>query len=330
MPFPVAAAISAGSSLLGGILGMGADKKAQKLAKEQLKTDRGLARRQVEISKYIEQYAKQAAGMSGDTTDIYGSKTWLNPATGKYEIIMGDVPRGIQDASDIEEKQRFTVDQAIRARGLQDFENMRSRSVGDATQARERMQNFDRGIGKVDAGQMGSQLRADRTRAVNAGYDDAERAASKLQLRTGSSAVGDALANLARDRVRAQASIGSPEIEGMQLAEGINAQREQNNFGRYSMFGNEGRQFYDAAYQPSNREAELFARLGDQMKFDLSKLDLAMGGGASAASTIGNAAAGLRQGYQLTAPKIATSPWANLIQGIGANSNNIAALFKGG
>lgn len=328
MAFPIAAALGLGSSLVGGFMGMKADKKAQKLAKDQLAMEQRLANRQIDISRYIEQYAKQAAGMSGNTTDIYGSRTWLNPATGEYEIKMGEVPRAIQDASDAEEKSRFTVDQALRRRGLSDFEDMRRRSVGDATAARERIQNFDRGIGKVDAGQLGSQIRADRTRAVNAGYDDAERAATKLQLRTGSSAVGDALANLARDRVRTQAQIGSPEVEGMQLAESMNEGRTAENFGRYTTFGNEGRSFYDAAFQPSNREAELFARLGDQMKFDLSKLDLAMGGQGTAASTIGAAGAGLRAGYGATAGKIATSPWANFIQGIGANAGNIEGIIK--
>ncbi len=319
------------TDLIGGFMGAKSDAATNKRADEQLRTDRGLARRQIDISRYIEQYAKQAAGMSGDTTDIYGSKTWLNPATGKYEIVMGDLPRSIQSASDQEEAQRYNVDQAIRARGLNDFENMRSRSVGDTTVARERMQNFDRGIGKVDAGQMGSQLRADRTRAVNAGYDDAERAAGKLQLRTGSSAVGDALTNLARDRVRAQSQIGSPELEGMQMAEGMNAQRENANMDRYQTFGNEGRQFYDAQFTPSNREAELFARLGDEMKFDLSKLDLAMGGSGQAASTIGNAAAGLRAGYAATEGNRVANPWGNFIAAGGQNIESaIMKAFSGG
>lgn len=326
-PLVAGAAIQGITSLIGGFLGAKADKRANKRAKEQYKLDKAASDRQIEISKYIEQYAKQAAGLSSDSTDIYGSKTWLNPATGKYEIVMGDTPRAIQGASDQEEQKRYSVDQAIRARGLQDFENMRGRSVTEADRSLDRIHNFDRGIGRLDAGQLGSQIRNDRTRAVNSGYDDAERAATKLQLRTGSSAVGDALTALARDRVRAQAQIGSPEVEALQMAEGINQGRSNDNFARYQGFGNEGRAFYDAAYSPSTREAELFARLGDAQKFDLSKLDLASGGSASAASTIGNAAAGLRAGYLASEANRVRAPWGQFIAAAG---QQVGGMLPGG
>lgn len=324
MAFPIAAAIGAGTSLIGGFLGAKSDAAANKRAKEQLKVDKALADRQIQISKYIEEIARGTMNVSGDYTDIYGGGVRFNPVTNKFESSMGDIPRGLQSASDAEERQRLTVDQVIRNRGLQDFENMRQRSVGEADRSLDRINNFRKGIGRVDPERVGSQLRADRTRAVNAGFDDAERAASTLQLRTGSSAVGDALANLGRDRVRAQAEIGSPELEGQQYAEGMNAQRLQQMFGEYKGFGDEGRGFYDAAFTPANRDAEQYQKFADALKFDLSKRDLAMGGSGSAASTIGQAAAGLRAGYNASEANRVRSPWGQFIAAAG---NQAATLF---
>lgn len=322
------------TDLIGGFLGAKSDAKANKISKEQLKVDKALADRQIEISKYIEQLAKQTAGLSGDTTDFYGSQTFLNPVTGKYEMRLGAVPRQLQEASDAEEAKRFTVDQALRRRGLQDYERMRGRSMTEADRGLDRLSNFRRGIGAVDAGRVGSQLRADRTRAVNAGYDDAERAAQTLQLRTGSSAVADALSELARDRTRAQASIGSPELEGLEMAEGINRNREADLLGTYKMFGDEGRAFYDTGFAPSTQAAEAYARLGDLQKFDLSKLDLAMGGSGSAAGTIGNAAAGLRAGTNQYLQNRIPSPWGNFIASAGRrvdeSAGNILKSLMGG
>lgn len=301
------------TDLIGGFLGAKSDSKANKVNKEQLKIDKDLANRQIEISKYIEGIAKQIAGLSGNTTDYYGTEIFYNPQTGKYEMRLGDTPKRMQDVSDAEDFSRLTVDQQLRRRGLQDYERMRARSSGQATREFDRLQNFRQGVGKVDADRLGSQIRADRTRAVNAGFDDAERSARTLQLRTGSSAVGSALSNLARDRVRAQASIGSPEVEALEMAEGINRNREQSILDSYGQFGNEGRAFYDAAFTPNNTAGDAYDRIADLMKFDLSKYDLAMGGSGSAASTIGNAARGLREGTNQYLQNRIASPWGNFV-----------------
>lgn len=290
-----AGAFSAGASLLGAGLGFLGDRKQNKLVKKQLKEQKRLNDRQIDISRYIEEYARKAGGLNGDIEDAFGGFVRYNPVTKKYELNLNPQERAVQEASYGEELDRMTKDQDIRRRGLTDFERLRGRSSNEADIALQDMQAFKRGVGRVDPGAVGGQLRADRTRAINAGYDDAERAAQTLQLRTGSSAVGDALASLARDRVRAQAQIGSPELEGLEFAEGINTSRQDQLAGLYGMFGDEARGFYDAAFTPSTYGDAALARLQDRQKFDLSKLDLAMGGSGEAASTIGNAAAGLRQ-----------------------------------
>jgi hypothetical protein len=157
--------------------------------------------------------------------------------------------------------------------------------------------------------------------AVNAGYDDANRAAQTLALRTGSSAVGDSLSALARDRVRAQASIGDPELEALQTAQTANSQRMGDLTSRYNVFGGRASAVPDVSFAPAPYAGIADAKLADQMKFDLSKYDVAQGGSGTAASTIGSAGAGLRQAYD-TNPLKTGNMYTATGAAIGALGNN--------
>lgn len=292
-----------------------AAKAAKKMAKNEYKAQKGYADKQSGIADYISQLARQAATQSSDVYDPSGGYTRFNPATGKYEYALGAEQQGIQGASYEEELLRNTVDQQMRRTGLTDFERMRQRSSGRADAALADIDAARRGIGMVDPNAVAGQLLTSRTGQLNAGYDDAERAARTMQLRTGSSAVGDALTALARDRVRAQSSVGTPGLEGLEFAEGINQGRNQQNYGRYGAFGDEARGFYDAQFNPSGYEALGRENLGKQMEFDLSKLDLGMGGGAKAAGVINNAALGRQAAYTGTNKLATSSPFAKLMEG---------------
>lgn len=320
-------ALSAGLGLASGVAGFLSDRKANKLAKKQYKLDKKMTDRQIEISKYIEGLAKQLMGRDFSFTDPFGGGVEFDEATGKYITKLSPEKKAIQEASFKEELDRMIKDNSIRRRGLSDFERMRQKSSTRADRALSDIDAARLGIGDVSADAIGGQLRADRTRAINAGFDDAERAASTLQLRTGSSALGDALGSLARDRARAQSEIGSPEIEGLQIAEGINTGREANRYNAYGVFGDEARGFYDAAFQPAAYDAEAVANLKDLMKLDMSKFDLAMGGSGQAAGTVGDAAAGLRQGFQLYNQSRVNSPFSKLLTGLG---NAFGSLDKKG
>lgn len=321
-------------SILGDIVGLvsgyKADKKTNKLSKQQLAIDRDLANRQIDISKYIEQLAREVAGRGSDVSDSYGNKAYYDPTTKTYKTELGGVQKQLQDASDQEELRRQVADNAIRRQGLNQFEQSRQRSSGEAGTALSRLNAFRRGIGRVDPQQVASMLRADRTGAVNAGYDDAERAAQTLQLRTGSSSLTDALANIGRDRARSLATtMGSPELEGLQYSEGINKDREARLFDIYSGFNQEGKSFYDTAFAPSTAADKADARLADAMKFDLSKFDLAMGGSGSAASTIGRAQALGQQGFQNYMGNRVVNPTGKLIGGIDTMiDDNAAKILK--
>ena len=292
-----------------------AAKAAKKMAKKEYKDQKGYTKKQTDIADYIQQLAKQAATTNSDIYDPSGGFTRFNPATGKYEYGLGSAQQGIQNASYDEELLRNTRDQQLRRAGLQDFERQRQIASGRGDRALADIDAQRRGIGMVDPAAVAGQLQADRTRQLNAGYDDAERAARTMQLRTGSSAVGDALSTLARDRVRAQAGMGSPSLEGLEFAQQMNMPRTEQAYGVYGNMADRGQQFYDAQFDPSQYEAMGRENLGKQMEFDMSKLDLGMGGGVKAAGAINNAALGQQSAYTGTNKLATSSPFAKLMEG---------------
>ena len=302
-----------GAASLAGILG---DRKTNKLSKAALEEQKKITAKQSGIADYLGQLARQAAGTSSDIYDPSGGYTRYNPATGKYEYALGKDQTGIQEASYGEELLRNTQDQALRRRGLNDFERMRGRSSDRADRALLDIDAARRGVGRIDPAAVAGTLTADRTRQLNAGYDDAERAARTLQLRTGSGSLTDSLAGLARDRVRAQAGIGNPQLEALQFAEGMNQGRDQQAYGVYNQFGNEARNFYDAQFAPSQYEQLGRENLQKQMDFDMSKLDLAMGGAAQAGNVMAGAQQGLTGAYDLFNKNRVASPLSKGLTGL--------------
>jgi hypothetical protein len=137
-------------------------------------------------------------------------------------------------------------------------------------------------------------------------------------LRTGSSAVTDALGELARERVRAQAQIGDPETEALLASEEINRGRLSDRSSIYDLFSNKAKGTYDTAFTPAPY-AEIASQRGmDAGKFELGKYEVGQGGSATAAAGIGSSAAGLRQAYQLSEANRVHAPNAKLWAGIGS------------
>lgn len=325
-------------SLLGGLVGSVAgllsSKKTNKLSKQQLAEQKRLTDQQIKISDYIQQLSKELMARGSTQVDPYGGTTAYDPVTGTYRSTLGAVPAEIQAASDKEELARNTLDQEIRRRGLTDAEGIRSGAAREADTALLDLNDFRRGIGAVDPTALAARMRLDRQGAVNAGFDDAERAAQTLQTRTGSGALSDALARIARDRVRAQAEVGNPEVEALTLAEQLNTNRLNNIGSRYTQFADRGSNFYDAPYAPAPYAGIADAKIGDQMKFDLSKFDIAQGGSGTAAAGIGIAAAGLRQANQQFMENRVANPWGQFIssvdQTLSKSPLDLAKLFGGG
>jgi len=301
------------------------DKKTNKLNKKEFDRQKALTTKQSGIADYIQELAAKAVGMNSDIYDPSGGYTRFNPATGRYEYALGKEQGQVQAASYEEELARLQQDQAIRRQGLTDFERMRQRSSDRGDRALLDIDAARRGIGMVDPNAVAGQIMGDRTRQLNAGYDDAERAARTMQLRTGSSAVGDALSALARDRVRSQASVGSPQLEALEFAEGINKARTEQNYGVYDKFGSEGRNFYDAQFAPATYEQLGRENLGKQMDFDISKLDLGMTGAGTAGQTVANAQRGQQGAYNAFMGNRIASPLGSAFSGA---SNMIDAAAK--
>lgn len=324
MAFPVGAALGLGA----GIAGFFSDKAKNKRAKEELALQKQLADQQIDISKYIQQLSKDLMAKGTAQVDPYGGRTGYDTATGTYYSTLGEGQQALQRASDAEEAQRLGVDQVLRRRAMQDAEGLRADASSAGRTALGDLQRFKQGVGRVDPERLASIMRLDRQGAVNAGYDDAERAASTLQLRTGSSAIGDALNRIATDRVRAQAQIGNPEVEALTTAEGLNRGRLGDLSGLYDMFSNKGSQYNDVAFTPSPYAAIADSKVADNMKFDLSKYDVAQGGSGTAAAGIGSAAAGIRQGYQLSEANRIHAPLSKFLTGLSNNTDSLTSLAK--
>lgn len=316
--------------IFGAVSGYSAAKKTNKLNKEQLAEQKRMNDKQIQIADYIQSLSKELMARGSTQVDPYGGTTMYDPATGTYKSTLGAVPQKLQDAGDAEEFLRYTADQALRRQGLAGAEGIRQGAEREAGTALNDLADYRRGIGTVDPVALAARMRTSREAQVNAGYDDAQRAGQTLQLRTGSSAAADALARLARSRVTAQAAIGDPEVEALQLAEGINSNRLSNIAQRYTSMADRGSNFYDAGFAPAPYAGIADAKTADQMKFDLSKFDIAQGGSGVAGQTIGNASAGLRQANTAFMANRIANPFGNLVSQLDQASDNAAKkLFTG-
>lgn len=282
-------------SAIGGLIG---GSKKNKQAKRDYELQKKLADKQIEYSDYIQSLAKDLQSRDFTLTDPSGGVSGYDPTTNTYRSTLGPQQRQIQDASYNEELARNTIDQAIRRQGIQDVEARRQTASGDANAQRTNLLDFLGGVGQVDGTRIGNQLRTDREAAINAGYDDAARAATTLGLRTGSSSVESALRGIARARAQDRLQIGSPDIEGMQIAEGINRNRLSDRSNLYGLFTTQANDRFETGFNPSTYDAEGRALAQDQQKIDLSKQEISMGGSGAAAAGVGNAAAGIRAGAQ--------------------------------
>jgi hypothetical protein len=305
MVFPVAAAIGLGSS------------KKNKAAEQQYQDQKAQAAKTNASSDYIMALARQLQAQGGGYTDPTGGGARYDPVTGTWKSTLGAQPAAVQDASYDEELARNTVDQTRRREGLIDVERMRRQASGEQDTALRDLNLFKTGIGKVDAGSLASTMRTNRTGVINAGYDDAARAASTIGLRTGQSA-GDALSGIARNRSRDIATaIGDPETEALQLAEGINSNRLGEKVNLYNMFSGKAGNVYDAGFSPSTYAGDAADRGLASQGLDLQKFDTVLGGAGTAAAGYGAASNILRGGAQAKMANTDYNLGGKFLQGLG-------------
>lgn len=310
-------------SVAGAIAGKKAAKKKNKLAKEQYAEQQKLTDKQVASADWITQIAKQLAAQGTGTTDPYGGGTSYDPVTGTWSSSLSAPQAAVQDASYAEELARNTNDQNIRRQGVQSSENARGAAAGQAAATLGDINAFKSGVGAVDAGKLATTLRTNRTAAVNAGYDDAARAANTISLRSGASA-GDALSRIARSRAQSIATtMGDPELEALQAADTSNNQRFNNNLNAYNIFDTKGRQFIDTAFNPSSYAKDAVDNTFKTQALDLQTKDAAIGGASNAGALVGSGAAGLRQAAGIQNANTNYNGTADMLRGFGNAADSI-------
>lgn len=300
-----------------GIAGLIGDSKKNKRAKEQLRIDRDIANEQIDLSNYLEEIARGLMGQNSAIRDAYDGVTGYDPVTGTWGSAMRPGERAVQDASDQEELARNTIDQQMRRQALQEAEGRRGRAGVEADQSMRDLSLFRQGVGAADPTSIASSLRLGREAAVNAGFDDAARAATTLQARTGSSSIADAIADIGRQRGRAIAETrGTPDVEGLTLADQLNTNRLNNLSGRYGMYTGVANNVYDAAFNPSTAADDAFNRSATVQGLDLSRIGTALGGVGTAISGLGSAGSTGRAGYQTAEQNRVTSPFGSFLSGL--------------
>lgn len=326
---------------LSGILGLGSDKKKNKRADAEMALAQKYADKQISLADYIQGLSQQLVGRGSGITMPDGTVIGYDAASGTYKAPLSAEQQAQQAASDHEEGQRLTVDQEMRRRALGDYEENRQQASGEAKQGLRDLSLFRQGVGQVNPEQIASSLRSSRTGAVNAGYDDAARAASMLGARTGSASVTDALAALGRNRSNAIAqTVGTPDVEGLQISDELNKSRLGQKVGTYSMFKDGADKFYDAPFVPSDASDEAYNRAVAGQQLDLSRFNTAMGGSGTAAAGVGSAANTSRAGYLAAEANRVHAPTANFVSGLdslfsggssggGLNFGSLASLFGG-
>lgn len=312
--------------IAGSIAGLLGNQAKNRDAKLQFAQQKDLANSQSGIAGLLQQIAIAQGNKGTGTSDEYGGGAQYDPATGTWKSTLGAPQKAVQDASYSEEAARMSGDQAIRRYGLGQADQLRQGAVGDAQSAQRSYNLFNQGVGAVDPDSIAASMRLSRTGAVNAGYDQAQKAAGTMSLRTGTAA-GDTFAGLARNRAQDLArSAGDPYTEALQLAEGINNSRGQQKLGAYNLFADRGSNFYDAQFNPST-----YAQQGQDNAFKSAGLQLdnfnaSTGAMGNAAATYGSAAAGLRGGAQQQMQNTNYAAPAQFINSMGTALDNAGGI----
>ncbi len=205
------------TTLYGAVAGNKANKKALSQQEQQYQT-------QLQIQKEQQAIAREMMQLGIATQiDARGNVTAYDKATNTWKTVLAPTQQRIQNLSDREQIQQLNIDAPVnRAESLINA-IARQREGSTANTALAQLQNQ---LARPTSGSaIASSLRRSREDAVNKGFDSVSSAALTQALRSGGSA-GAITSSLAKARSQAIAStMGSPDIEGLQLAEDINANK---------------------------------------------------------------------------------------------------------
>lgn len=227
-PLIVAAGITAGAEILGGLLGNSAAKKQYKLAAQEAARQGLIDARQLELTERMIEL-----GLATQI-DAQGNVTTYDEATNTWRVIPSATQAQLQAASDQEILRQFNVDAPLNRGEALKNAVMRAREGDTSAGMLEDVQDQARGVGLKTAPEIASNLRLSRAEAINAGFDDVANALQTHALRTGGPS-GSAASALAKARVRAlMEGMGNPDLEGYSQAEELNGAKRANSLNMYN------------------------------------------------------------------------------------------------
>ena len=216
MAFPIAAALMAGSSLLGGIMGNSANKKQLAAQQQQAANELAIQKEQLALQKEL-----QRRGIATQV-DANGNVTSYDEASNTWKTVLSPTQQRLQGLSDTEQIAQLTTDAPMSR--LESIVNATRRSKEGTTADGLRASLSDSLVNPVRGSDLASSLRLSREKAVNQGFDEVSRSIGTQALRSGASGGSALAASLAKQRAQAIAqTIGNPDIEGMQAAAEMNS-----------------------------------------------------------------------------------------------------------
>lgn len=226
-PAIIAAGIGAGAQIFGGLLGSSAQKQQLKLQAQEAARQNLIDQRQLELAERMIEI-----GLATQV-DAQGNITTYDEATNTWKVIPSAVQQQLINASNDEILRQFNYD-APMARGealRNSARRAREGTVADGLL--QDVQDSAAGAGKRNSSDIAGMLRTSRTNAVNQGFDEVGASVGTQALRSGSNGAG-AAAQLAAARARAIAQVmGTPELEGIQMADDLNANKDANKINNY-------------------------------------------------------------------------------------------------
>lgn len=235
----ILAAVTIGSSLLGkgsadkqlGQQQSIADKQNQ-IAQEQLDLARELAKRGIATQK-----------------DSHGNVTYYDQDTNTWTTVLSPTQQALQNVSDRQQLNSTAFETPFDQNQRLSDAIARSKTGSTAESARFSLEDSMRR--PVSGNDISGILRNDRASAVNKGFDSVSSALTTQALRSGASGMGDLGGALAKQRSQAIAStMGSPQIEGMQLADQLSQNRIANKYNTFSGLDNASRYTGTSGYSP--------------------------------------------------------------------------------
>jgi hypothetical protein len=218
MAFPIGAALMAGSTLLGGIMGNSAQKKQLKAQEQQAANELAIQKEQLALQKEL-----QRRGIATQV-DANGNVTSYDEASNSWKTVLSPTQQRLQTLSDAEQIAQLTTDAPMSR--LESIVNATRRSKEGTTADGIRASLSDSLVNPVRGSDLASSLRLSREKAVNQGFDDVSRSIGTQALRSGASGGSALAASLAKQRAQAIAqTIGNPDIEGMQAAAEMNSNK---------------------------------------------------------------------------------------------------------